>query len=171
MLYSCCGASGGAVFKFAGILPVHVDCHKFILDVQQQEFSMVHRALHIMRAVGYHTTRGQMFYAVWLVQTDKWDFNVNLQVENGFTLIAQVLTRFFEKDEDIFWIAKHLYEYVKKIEGDFPKLAEISVKLLQKEDPGLYKHLRRTRVLENLPVLKWFECCFAGILSEKALGK
>lgn len=132
---------------------------------------MLLHTLHVMRAVDYHTPRPQMFYGVWLLQTDNWNFNVNLQVDNGFTLIAQALTNFFEDDADIFWIARNFYQLVKKIEGDFPKLIEMSFILLEKEDPMLYRHLRRNGILENLPLEKWFDCCFAGILNEMALGK
>lgn len=132
---------------------------------------MLLHALHVMGVVDYHTPKPQMLYGVWLMQTDNWSFNVNLQVENGFTLIAQALTNFFDDDTDIFWIAKNLYQYVKKIEGDFPKLIEMSFSLLEKEDALLYNHLRRMGILEKLPLEKWFDCCFAGILNETALGK
>lgn len=157
--------------KFAGVVPVYVDSHKFIIDQRQQEYYMLLHALQTMRAVDLHTPKPQIFYAAWLMQTNKWNFNVNLHTESGFTLIAQALMNFFEDEADIFWIARNFYQNIKKIEGDFPKMIEMSYNLLQKEDPGLYRHLKRIGVLDDLPLRKWFDCCFAGILNEMALGK
>lgn len=150
---------------------MYVDCHKFIMEQRKQEYSVLLHTLQVMRIVDINTPRPQVFLAVWLLQRGNLNFNVNLQVENGFTLIVQALFNFFEDDTDIFWIARNFYEYIKKLEPDFPKLIEISYNLLEKEDPALYKHLHRIGVLNTLPLEKWFDCCFAGILNEMALGK
>lgn len=160
-----------AILNFPGVVPVYVDCHKFIMEQRKQEFTDLLHTLQVIRVVDVHTPKPQMLLAVWLLQKGNLNCNVNLQMETGFTLIVQALLQFFEDDTDIFWIGRNFYENIKKFEADIPKLIEISFGMLEKEDPGLYKHLQRIGVLESLPLEKWFDCCFAGILNEMALGK
>lgn len=150
---------------------MYVDCHKFIMEQRRKEYSDLLHALQVMRIIDDKTPKHQMFLAMWLLQTGQLNYNVNLQAENGLTLIVQALMQFFTDDTDIYWIAKNFYDCVHKFEPDFPKLVEISLTTLEKEDLILYKHLQKIGALDNLPLQKWFDCCFSGILEETALGK
>lgn len=141
------------------------------MNQRRQEYTDLLHTLQVMRIVDTNTPKPQMFLAVWLLQTGNLNYSVNLQIENGFTRVVQALLQFFEDDADIYWIARNFYDYVKKFESDIPKLVEISLNILEKEDFALYKHLQKIGVLDTLPLEKWFDCCFAGILNETALGK
>lgn len=77
----------------------------------------------------------------------------------------------FEDDTDVYWLTKGLYNFVQLFKQDIPRLADRTKQLLEKEDPGLYKHLNDIKVLNNLPLNNWFECCFAGIINDTVLGK
>ncbi|KAJ8946916.1 hypothetical protein NQ314_008715 [Rhamnusium bicolor] len=120
-----------------GVVPVHVECHSFIMDQRKQEYNDLLRALNIMRVIDINTSKPQVFLAMWLLQTGNFTYDINLGNEKA----------------------------------DIPKLIEYSYCLLEKEDSVLYKHLQKIGVLDNLPLVKWFDCCFAGILNETALGK
>lgn len=150
---------------------MYVDCHDFIMEQRRKEYFDLLHALQVMRIVDDKTPKPQMFLAMWLLQTGQLNYNTNLQTENGLTLIVQALMQFFTDDTDIYWIAKNFYDCVQKFEADIPKLVEISLSILEKEDITLYKHLQQIGALEKLPLHKWFDCCFAGILEENALGK
>lgn len=128
-------------------------------------------ALQVMRIIDINTTKPQLFLAMWLLETGKFKYDTNIQIDNGFTLISQSLLQMFEDDTDVYWLTKGFYNIVLQFQQDVPKLVDRTMQLLQKEDSMLYKHLADTEVLNVLPLSTWFECCFAGIINETALGK
>ncbi|KAJ8920268.1 hypothetical protein NQ315_011929 [Exocentrus adspersus] len=154
-----------------GVVPVHVECHAFVMDQRKQEFTDLLRALNVMRVIDSYTSKPQIFLAMWLLQTGNFTCDINLIDEKGFVSIVQAMMQFFEDETDVYWLAKNFYENVDKFQADIPKLTECSYNLLEKEDAELYKYLHRIGVLDNLPVGRWFDCCFAGVLNETALAK
>lgn len=141
------------------------------MQQRQQEYKDVLHALQVMRIIDQNTTKPQLFLAMWLVETGKFKYDTNLQTENGFTLISQSLLQMFEDDTEVYWLAKGFYGIVKQFQQDIPRMIDRTRFLLEKEDFNLYQHLVDTEVLNALPLGSWFECCFAGIINETALGK
>lgn len=154
-----------------GIIPVHVDSHNFIMDQRKQEYHDLHRALTVMKAIDSNTPKQQVTLAMWLLQSGNYIIDTNLTTERGFTNIVQSFMQFFDDDTDIFWLSRNFYENVRKFESEIGKLVEKTHVLLEKEDPAYYKHLNKTGILDNLPLIKWFDCCFAGILNKTALER
>ncbi|KAF5277145.1 hypothetical protein FQR65_LT03851 [Abscondita terminalis] len=153
------------------IVPPHVECHPFVMDQRRQECKNIIHALQIMRVVDSTITKPQLMYAMYLLQTKKLRFNINLKVENGFTLIAQSLQQFFDDDADLYWLAKCLHRSVQRFKQDIPKLIEATMNLLEKEDGMLYRHLKKHNILNGFLMEQWFDSCFAGLLKENALAR
>lgn len=141
------------------------------MDQRKQEYNDLLRALNVMRIIDSYTPKPQVFLAMWLLQTGNFTYDINLVDEKGFIPIVQSVIQFFDDETDVYWIAKSFYDNVHKFQNDIPKLIECSHNLLEKEDPDLYKYLQKIGVLDNLPLAKWFDCCFAGVLNETALAK
>ncbi|KAK5641638.1 hypothetical protein RI129_010185 [Pyrocoelia pectoralis] len=153
------------------IIPPHVNCHSFVMDQRRQECKNMIHSLQVMRVVDSTMTKAQLMYAMYLLQTKKLRFNVNLRVENGFILIVQSLQQFFDDDADLYWLAKCLYAHTQRFKQDIPKLIEATNALLEKEDSTLCKHLRKYEILNDLLIEKWFDSSFAGLLKETALAR
>lgn len=125
-----------------------------------------------MKVVDCITPKPQVFLAMWLLQTGNFTFELNLQEEKCFVTIVQALLQFFDDEIDVYWLAKKFHDNISRFEHDFPKLIDTSCVLLEKEEPILYKHLQMNAILDNLPVIAWFRCGFAGIINnDSALGK
>ncbi|GJQ76001.1 hypothetical protein Trydic_g18055 [Trypoxylus dichotomus] len=154
-----------------GVLPMYVDCHTFVIKQRQQEYEDLLRALKVMRVVDANTPKPQQFLAMWLLQSGKLHFESNLKMDSSFIPITQSVMQFFDEDIDIYWVSKCFYDNILKLENDIPKLIESVWVLLEKEDLPLYKHLWSTHMVYIFPLKQWFNCCFAGILNENALGK
>ena len=76
--------------------------------------------------------------------------------------ITETLLQVFEDDIEIYWIAKEFFELTKEIESELPKLRELTITLLEKEDINLYKYI--SVQLNNLMmmILIYFKfCCLA----------
>ncbi|KAF2882994.1 hypothetical protein ILUMI_23173 [Ignelater luminosus] len=153
------------------IIPVQTECHQFVMEQRQQECRDVIQALQAMRVVDINTSKPQLLYAMWLLQTGCLHHNISLQKENGFILIAHSLQQFSDDDTDLYWLAKCFYAYVQRFTPDVPKLVEATLNLLEKEDSALFKHLTNTGILSKLPLNRWFDSCLAGLLNENALGR
>ncbi|XP_023011491.2 TBC1 domain family member 7 [Leptinotarsa decemlineata] len=154
-----------------GVVPVHIDCHTFIMDQRKQEYQDLYRALNVMRIIDANTPKPQIFFAMWMLQAGNFSLDKNLVSEKGFIPIAQSFMQFVDDDSDVYWLSKNFYDNVCKFESEIPKLIERSYSLLEKEDSTYYKHLLKEGILDNLPLAKWFDCCFAGILNDNALAK
>lgn len=90
-------------------------------------------------------------------------------MNHGFIAIAQTLLQIFEDDTDVYWMAKGFYRIVEQFKQDIPKLVDMTLLILEKED--IYKHLENIKVLNLLPFPMWFDSCFAGVLNETAIAK
>ncbi|XP_066253164.1 TBC1 domain family member 7 isoform X2 [Euwallacea similis] len=130
----------------------------------------------VMRLIDEKTAKSQVFLLMWLIQTNNLIFDLSLLYEKdegviSFSAIVKCLIHFFDDDVDIYWIAKKFYENIAKIKSEVPKFVEITYAILEKEDPELYRALQSASVLDNLPLLQWFDCCFAGIIHDNCLIK
>lgn len=83
----------------------------------------------------------------------------------------QVLLRLFDDDADIFWLGKQFLTFCMKFKPDIPKLIEGTHTLLEKEDIILYRHLKSSGILRNLPFKRWFGSSFAEVLNENSLAR
>lgn len=152
-------------------MPVHTECHNYIMEQRKQEYKDLLHSLQVMRIIDASTPKCHAFLAVWLLHTGVLRYDINLHSEYCFLYIVQAFMQFFEDDVDIYWLARCFYDNIMKFEVDFPKLREASFNLLEREDNILYKHLQKNNILQNLPIEQWFERAFAGILNEVALEK
>ncbi|XP_017771842.1 PREDICTED: TBC1 domain family member 7 [Nicrophorus vespilloides] len=153
------------------VLPIYVDCHTFIMQQRKEEYSDLYRTLQILRVVDPMIHRPQSFYAMWLLQTGQLHFNTNVMKEHSFVHLVQSFMQFFDDDADIFWLTSFFYNHIQKNKSEYGKLAECTWGFLEREDVALYKHLLKIRGNGELPLEKWFDSCFAGVLNENALGK
>jgi len=159
-----------------GIIPMQVDCHAFVMSQRKQEYNDLYHTLLVTRIVEDKTAKCQVFLAMWLMQTGNLSFDLNLLQEkefstSSFVAIVKCLAHFFDDDIDIYWIAKFFYENGLKMRNDIPRLIDVTHNLLEKEDPELYRTLINNSIIENLPLAKWFDCCFAGIFNENCIIK
>lgn len=161
----------GAKFKILGVIPIHVECHSFVMEQRKQEFTDLFRALNVMKIVEHSTPKSQIFLAMWILQMGNRLQDINSFTKNGFISIVQTFDKFFEDDSDIYWLSKKFYDNIQRFESDIPKLVERSYWLLEKEDSTYFQTLKTNGVLERLPFDKWFDCGFAGVLNENALAK
>lgn len=155
-----------------GVLPVHMKCHDFIMTQRRQEYGDLLHALIIMKVIDVNQTpKSHIYYAIWLLHSGNLTYDIHLNEDRGFLPIVQTLMNLFDNEVEIYWLARNLYDNILKYEGDFMKLREISINVLNREEPELFKHFEQIGVLETLPLIKWFYCCFAGVLYEVALAK
>lgn len=159
-----------------GVIPTQVDCQGFVMDQRKQEYNDLYHTLIVTKIIDEKTPKTQIFLSMWLIQTGNFTFDFNLTQEknfnaSSFTAIVKCLLHFFDDDTDIFWIARKFYDNILRIHNDVPKLLDCTYSLLEKEDPEFYKSLVQNGVLENLPLNKWFDCCFAGIFNENCIVK
>lgn len=93
----------------------------------------------------------------------------NQQVESHFCNITEVLLQIFDNDIEIYWMAKGFNDYSQEILEEMGKLSDLTGTILEKEDNGLYIHLKSCDILPVLPLEKWYGSFFAGVLSELAI--
>lgn len=141
------------------------------MDQRRQEYNDLYRALNVMRVVDQNTPKPQVLLDMWLLQTGNYTYHSYNIYEKSFISIVQTFMQFFNDDTDVFWLARNFYNIVRKFELDIPKLVECTHNLLEKEDPMYFKSLQSSGILENLPLNKWFESCFAGIIKDSPLAK
>ncbi|XP_044754357.1 TBC1 domain family member 7 [Coccinella septempunctata] len=154
-----------------GVLPVNTSCHAFISDQRKQEFNEMMRALTIMKQVDFNTQKSKQLYAGYLLQTDALKFDNNLNASRGFNEIVQFLLPFYKDDVELFWVAKGFFLNIHSFDHDFPKLIETIISFLEKEESGLFKHLKIIDALDNFPFDYYFDTFFANTLNYPALSK
>lgn len=125
----------------------------------------------VLKVNDSNTPKSQIFLAMWVLQMGNRIQDLNVFAKNGFIPIVQTFSKFFDDDSDIYWLGRKFYDNILKFEADIPKLVERSYSLLEKEDGSYFKILKENGILGKLPLLRWFDCCFAGILNENALAK
>ncbi|XP_030761527.1 TBC1 domain family member 7 [Sitophilus oryzae] len=157
-----------------GIIPMHIKCHKFVMEQRKQEYDDLYHTLHVIKNFNEKTPKQQIFLYMWLIQTRKLTFNINLEQNSdaeSFTAIIEYLLYVIEDDVDLYWIGIKIYDKISKHQEEIPKLIECTHNLIEKEDPDLYRYLVQNNLLESIPLKKWFNCWFAGILNENCLAR
>ncbi|RZC32929.1 TBC1 domain family member 7, partial [Asbolus verrucosus] len=153
-----------------GVLPLQEKCHEFVVEQRKDEYSNLIHALNVLRITN-DLPKSQVFVAMWLLQNGKLRFETNYESEKGLMAVVKSMLFHFDCDIDVYWLAKMFYDTVQKFQCEVPKLIEATQNLLEKEDPKLFRHLLKIDALETLPLDSWFDCCFAGILNDMALGR
>ncbi|KAL3268741.1 hypothetical protein HHI36_007843 [Cryptolaemus montrouzieri] len=154
-----------------GVLPVHTECHAFIVDQRKQEYNDLVRALNVMKIVDNNTPKPKVLYAAFLLQSNALKFETSFQTSRGFCEIVQFLMPYYKEDAELYWLAKGFYYCVHSFDHDLPKLIEAVSNLLEKEEPIVYKHLKAKEALDNLPYESCFESCYAKIMNYPTLAK
>ncbi|XP_050674923.1 TBC1 domain family member 7 isoform X2 [Leptidea sinapis] len=124
------------------ILPVYTDSHEYVMEQRTDQYN-------------------DLLYAAEMLDRSA----------NTFIPIANSLYKLCDSEVDVYWICKRLTEIVKSMQKDLPKLREAFQTMLEKEDADLYNHLLDIKAIEMLPLTKWFNCCFAGVLDDTSLTK
>ncbi|KAH9632942.1 hypothetical protein HF086_002764 [Spodoptera exigua] len=88
-----------------------------------------------------------------------------------FIPIVNTLLELYDDEVDVYWLAKSLTDVVRNMQRELPKLKEAFITMLEKEDGDVFNHLVDISALEVLPLTKWFNCCFAGVLDDTSLTK
>lgn len=149
-----------------GVLPVYPDSRVYVMNQRKIVYEDILSAVKIMRFIDEKTPKARIFYAMWLLENKKLYPEFNIYQESSFVDITETLLQVFDDDVEIYWIAKEFFEFTKEIKSEFPKLRELTVTLLEKEDIHLYNHLEKYEILNNLPLEKWYTSCFAGVIRE-----
>ncbi|XP_068625638.1 TBC1 domain family member 7 isoform X2 [Battus philenor] len=157
------------------ILPVYADSHQFVMDQRKQQYGDLLYAVEMLELIDKGTPRTQVLLAMWLLENEETKPPVfpetNFNSADTFIPIARTLLELYHNEEDVYWICKSLTEIVRTMQKDLPKLKEAFQSMLEKEDVELYNHLVEINSLEVLPLTKWFNCCFAGVLDDTSLPK
>ncbi|KPI93649.1 TBC1 domain family member 7 [Papilio xuthus] len=93
------------------------------------------------------------------------------QSADTFLPIAKTLIELYDNEVDVYWLCKSLTDIVRNMQKDLPKLKEAFQSMLEKEDVELFNHLVDINALDVLPLTKWFNSCFAGVLDVTSLPK
>ncbi|KAJ6638197.1 TBC1 domain family member 7 [Pseudolycoriella hygida] len=154
-----------------GLAPVFCDSHDYVMAQWSMVYEDLLRALKVLRLIDDKTTKSRIFYAMWLLENRKLKAGVNINVENTFVDITEVLngSSISENDVDLYWIAKGFYNITREISHDFLKMKELTYVLLEKEDHAMFKHLTSLDIFHTLPMEKWYSSCFAGVLPKLSL--
>jgi len=166
----------GLVWKvLLGVLPPHKGSHNFVSLQRREQYEDLERALEIMKKVDKETARPVFFLKMYLLEEGKLLINEESQLTEtpnlNFIAIATTCTCMFEDDVESFWITKNLHKLQMKFQNSLPGLVDSTETFLQKEDPALYSHLASIQALRALPIRKWYEQCFAGVLHETPLQR
>lgn len=70
---------------------------------------------------------------------------------------------------ECYWITKGFYQLSQEIASDLPKLVNLTQTTLEKEDNETYKHICQIGANNRLPYETWYQSCFSGVISERAL--
>ncbi|KAG7297593.1 hypothetical protein JYU34_019648 [Plutella xylostella] len=158
-----------------GILPVYPDSHQFVLEQRTAQYEDLLHALEVMELVEPSAPPARRLYAMWQLESGRikpYLFpETKFPSEETFIPIASSLLELYSDEVDVYWLTKGLTEVVRGSQRELPKLVEVFRTMLEKEDLELYNHLVDIKGLDILPLTKWFNCCFAGILDDTSLTK
>ncbi|XP_053619415.1 TBC1 domain family member 7 [Plodia interpunctella] len=157
------------------ILPVYQEAHQFVMEQRTEQFQDALYCVELVERINMDAVRSKIMFEMWLLEKEVTTPPVfpetNFSSADTFIPIAESLLELFTDEVDIYWITKSLTEMVRNMQKDIGKLKETFLTMLEKEDGELYNHLSDLGALEVLPLIKWFNCCFAGILDETSLAK
>lgn len=159
------------------ILPVYPDSHQFVIKQRTEQYNELRNAVKILELVNTNTPESKILLEMWILENEERKPplfpKTNYNSADTFVPIAETLLTLYNDDNivDVYWISKSLTEFVRSMQKDLHKLKESFHTMLEKEDGELYSHLVEINALEVLPLTKWFNCCFAGILDDTSLAK
>ncbi|KAL4703366.1 hypothetical protein ACJJTC_015444 [Scirpophaga incertulas] len=156
------------------IIPVYPDSHQFVMEQRTDQYNDLLYAVKMLQLEDMNAHRSLILLQMWLLDNEEneppyWE-NRYCSYDT-FMPIVKTLLELYEDEVDVYWLAKNLTEVVKQMQKDLPKLKESFQSMLEKEDGDLYNHLLDVNALEMLPLTKWFNCGFAGILDDTSLTK
>ncbi|XP_059045584.1 TBC1 domain family member 7 [Achroia grisella] len=157
------------------ILPVYPDSHLFVTKQRTEQYDDLLYAVEMLRLVEMDAPRSKILFEMWLLENEERKPPIfpetNFSSADTFIPIAETLLELYAEEVDIYWITKSLTDVVRNMQKDLCKLKEAFLTMLEKEDDELYNHLLDISALEVLPLTKWFNCCFAGVLDDTSLTK
>ncbi|XP_058812200.1 TBC1 domain family member 7 [Topomyia yanbarensis] len=152
-----------------GVTPAYTDSRQYVMTQREAVYNDLLRALQVMRLIDVKTPKHKVLYAMWLLETKQLCLGFDLNQDSPFCNITEVLLQIFDNDIEIYWMAKGFHEYSQEILEEMGKLSDLTNTILEKEDNGLFIHLKSCDILPVLPLSKWYGSFFAGLLSEPAL--
>ncbi|CAH2058972.1 unnamed protein product, partial [Iphiclides podalirius] len=157
------------------ILPVYAESHKFVMEQRKKQYGDLLYAVDMLELVDMSAPRTQILLAMWLLENEERKPplfpETNFNSADTFIPIAKTLVELYDNEVDVYWICKSLTEIVRGMQKDVLKLKEGFQSMLEKEDVELFNHLVEINALDVLPLTKWFNCCFAGVLDDTSLPK
>ncbi|XP_045506591.1 TBC1 domain family member 7 [Colias croceus] len=157
------------------ILPVYPDSHQFVMEMRTDQYNDLLYAVQKMDLADMSGPRSQILLAMWLLELEDRKPPIfpesNCSSADTFIPIANTLLELYDNEVDVYWLTKGLSEIVKNMQKDLGKLKEAFQNMLEKEDAELYNHLIEIKALDKLPLTRWFNCCFAGVLDDTSLTK
>ncbi|XP_022113345.1 TBC1 domain family member 7 [Pieris rapae] len=157
------------------ILPVYADSHQFVMEQRTEQYNDLLYAVEMLERVEMTAPRSEVLLAMWLLELEEREPpmfpETNYSSADTFIPIAKSLLELYDHEVDVYWISKGLTDIVRNMQKDLVKLKEAFQNMLEKEDGELYNHLIEIKALEKLPLTKWFNCGFAGVLDDSSLTK
>lgn len=157
------------------ILPVYPDSHQFVMEQRSEQYRDLLYAVDLLELIDMKAPRSKILLEMWLLENEERKPplfpETNFSSADTFLPIAETLLELYTDEVDVYWLCKSLTEVVKQMQKDIHKLKEAFFAMLEKEDGELYSHLAEINALEVLPLTKWFNCCFAGVLDDTSLTK
>ncbi|XP_045780518.1 TBC1 domain family member 7 isoform X1 [Maniola jurtina] len=157
------------------ILPVYPDSHQFVSEQRTDQYNDLLYAVESLEMVDMKAPRSEILMAMWLLELEERKPpkfpETNYCSSDTFIPIANTLLQLYDNEVDVYWLCKSLTEIVRNMQKDLHKLKEAFHTMLEKEDQELYNHLVEIKALEVLPLTKWFNCCFAGVIDDTSLTK
>ncbi|XP_055586080.1 TBC1 domain family member 7 [Uranotaenia lowii] len=152
-----------------GVTPAYTDSSRYVMAQREAVYNDLQHALKVMRTIDDKTSKAKVLYAMWLLETKQLRLGVDLSDDHPFCDITKVLLKTFTSSVEIYWMAKGFYDYSQEINEEMGKLVDLTSTLLEKEDNGLFMHLKSCDILNVLPLARWYGSFFAGVLPELAL--
>ncbi|XP_072933199.1 TBC1 domain family member 7 [Epargyreus clarus] len=157
------------------ILPVYPDSHNFVAEQRTEQYNDLLYAVEMLELVDMTAPRSQILLAMWLLENEERKPplfpETNYCSADTFIPIANTLLELYEDEADVYWVCKSVTEIVRGMQRDLARLRDACRTMLEKEDSQLYNHLVEINAWDALPLTKWFNCCFAGVLDDTSLTK
>ncbi|CAD0205377.1 unnamed protein product [Chrysodeixis includens] len=157
------------------ILPVYPDSHQYVWEQRTEQYQDLLYAVQMLELIEMDAPRCQVLLEMWLLENEERTPPLfpesNFSSADTFLPIANTLLELYDDEVDVYWFSKSLTDVVRTMQRDLPKLKEAFSTMLEKEDGDLFNHLVDINALEMLPLTKWFNCCFAGVLDDTSLTK
>ncbi|XP_060806903.1 TBC1 domain family member 7 [Amyelois transitella] len=157
------------------ILPVYPEAHQYVMTQREEQYHDLLHAVQLLERINMDAPRSKILYEMWLIEKEERKPIVfpetNFSSADTFIPIAETLLELDTSEVDIYWITKNLTDIVRGMQKEVPKLKETFLSMLEKEDEEVYIRLSELDALEILPLMKWINCCFAGILDDTSLPK